>query len=115
MAIVAGGLGQPEHGAIVAAGLGASEPQAPGAMSGTAIGAATCVGTLSAESSLPPLAPFNPNRGDRTKKPKPKPNGRVALMSGMAHGYCAVSATAEAWTDWVSIEDDELLTLLVLA
>lgn len=46
MSNVSRGLGLPETGAIVAGGLGSSEPAAPGSIRGTAAGSCTVVGAL---------------------------------------------------------------------
>lgn len=50
MSIVSSGLGQPEQGALVAGGLGLSEPVAPGSISAALNGSATITATLTAVS-----------------------------------------------------------------
>lgn len=53
--IVTHGLGQPDEGAIVALGMGASEPAPPGAMSATLSGSGSLTAALTATGEETPV------------------------------------------------------------
>lgn len=97
MAIVAHGLGQPEKGAIVAGGLGATETD-PNALRAVLAGSALLMATLTATAVVPPVPtgtggfgriPLPPlRRPQRTPlfRPTPTiPGPLVAHLTGASH------------------------------
>ncbi len=71
MAIVTGGLGQPESGAIVAGGLGTSQTD-PNAMRATLAGSCTITANLTATGSTPEPEPTTGSGGRNRYLPSTK-------------------------------------------
>ncbi len=112
MSLVTGGLGQPEQGAIVAGGLGAAEPTAPGAIAGTATGVATCTGTLTGTTGQP----SQPIRGGGFVSPRfPDREQKIyADLAGVAVGSASCTGGLDFSFNWAAFDDADL-EVLVLA
>jgi hypothetical protein len=106
MSLVTGGLGQPEQGAIVAGGLGAAEPTAPGAIAGTATGVATCTGTLTGTTSQPP-PPIYGHSGWTRPTPRPRPV-RYGDMAGATSGTSTCVGRIDFSFNWAAFDDADL-------
>lgn len=125
MAIVARGLGQPEDGALVAAGLGTAEPAAPGTMSAQLVGTGSLTATASTDTGVaetPPSggSPFPPPwYGPRVVPTRPKPPRKKTRrtqpvdLAATVQGGSTVTATAVT-TSRLPVEWDDLALLLQL-
>lgn len=107
MPFVAGGLGLPEEGAVVVAGLGVSEVDA-NAMSATLAGAGTLVGTLTDGAAVTGGAPFaSPWVIPYLPQPE-KP--RVGVLAAHLHGASSMTAAID-----FAIDADQLAYELSVA
>jgi hypothetical protein len=96
MPVVLGGYGQPEDGAIVAHGLGTSEPAPPGSMSATLSGSGSLSATLTAAGGEPD--PPRRMAGHHGRLPKRAPKNvkvKPGWMSVALTGGGALSAEVE--------------------
>lgn len=108
MAVVAGGLGLPEHGAIVSQGLGASEPANPGAIAATIGAGAALAATLTATSSQSAGGGLRPaRRPQRTRTPNPIPAYMAATLTAGATLTADIEFTA-------NFDDLDIETLLLV-
>lgn len=104
MSIVANGLGQPEQGAIVAAGLGASEPAAPGAISAHLTGTASVTATLTAVGGSAGLRRSGRRRITYT-----------VATPGYMHATLTATASVAADIEFtVNFDDTDLIELLLV-
>lgn len=94
MAVVAGGLGLPEHGAIVSQGLGASEPANPGAITATIGAGAALTATLTATSSQSAGGLRPARRPQRTRTTHPIPAYMAATLTAAASLTADIEFTA---------------------
>lgn len=86
MPIVTGGLGLPEEGALVAAGLGVAEPAPPGAISAALTGGASITALLIANPTPPSRYGSGGGVIDRTPRPI------VGVMAARITATAAVNA-----------------------
>lgn len=94
MAVVLGGLGQPEESPLVTGGLGQAGAAPPGAMRATLAGSGALAGVLTGgESSAPPVAGGG-GRFVLAGLPRPKPPGIPAPIFARLSGSSALSADA---------------------
>jgi hypothetical protein len=117
MAVVSGGLGQPESGAIVAAGLGASGTPS-GFRNATITVTATATSSITAdvlvrEGPQPEPPPTSGGGWDQWTTPrKPKRRKRTRYITAELHVHCQSSATIHA--DALINFDAELEELLLV-
>lgn len=90
MAVVVGGLGQPEESPLVAGGLGLAGAPPAGAMRATLTGAGAVAGTLTADGVPTPVRPYG-GRPLFTYEPAP-PRTRTRRMRARLAGTSAVRA-----------------------
>jgi hypothetical protein len=117
VAIVARGLGQPEDGALVAAGLGTAEPAAPGAMAALIVGVGTVTATLVGDTGTPPEQPDRVGVFHaRPQMPPLRPAPLHYITDTAAHltGGASVTATLTATTRTLPTVEEQLLQLLAL-
>lgn len=120
--IVTHGLGQPDEGAIVALGMGASEPAPPGAMSATLTGSGALTATIS-DGGTPPVETgggwgwtqhhidlLHAQQALEQQQPRPPV---VGVLSANLRGTCRVFAEATA-TEHAPTGFDDLALLLTL-
>lgn len=115
MPLVTGGLGQPESGAIVAGGLGASETN-PNAMRATLAGTSGLTATLT-NGSAPPTPPPEPTTGGGRNHYLPstkslRPRIEYAPTPAWATAHLSGTSRVTAHLDYV-IDPDVLAAELV--
>lgn len=91
MAIVTGGLGQPESGSIVAGGLGSTSETNPNAMQAALVGSSTITANLTATGSTPEPEPTTGSGGyvriaSRPPRRTPRPRAIPAPISAHLTG-----------------------------
>jgi hypothetical protein len=104
VAIVTGGLGQPEEGALVVGGLGATETD-PNALRATLGGSCTIVAVLTDGGTPAPAPPrtggggyYQPRPVPAKKKPrkrKPIPANAAAHLHGTSNVYARIDFTID--------------------
>ncbi len=109
MAVVSGGYGRPESGAIVAGGYGTSEPAPPGSITARLTGTGTLSGALTSTGGA-----VTGGGGLIQVAPVPwLPTSFPAPMRAHLHGTSTLTAdlTAIDWT-WIDIEINNVLLLI---
>ena len=95
--IVTSGYGQPEEGAIVAGGMGATEPAPPGSISASLSGVGTITATLTATEAAPPTT--GGHIAGNWLQFAPIPTVKVVNLSATLTGSSTVDADASSF-DW---------------